>query len=162
MPSTLVFHGYKLHQIINNYQLPGFPIRWCHLKRKWIILPTKDPFLKASISVKALSAVFACYIIFLTFYFPHSFQIVHKFVPIVLICFIGISILIDLIFLLNATEIIDSCNWCIGTEILQFYRERDLYLSKSFKLDTVHLKIKLIKYTGKKQVNFNLSTRLEN
>lgn len=150
MPSTLVFQGYQLHQKINDYQLPGFPVRWCHSKRKWKSGDNRIRaiYLKASIAIKLLTGAVICYIVFLAVHFPQHFQIVHKFVPGMTVCFIAMSISIDFIFLLYAAEIVGSCNFCIEAEILQFYREIDLYLSKSFKIDNIHGKIKLIKYTG--------------
>lgn len=155
MPSTLVFQGYQLHQILNDYQLPGFPVRWCKLKRKWKVekRQIKYRFFKASIAIKFLSGIWVCYITYLAFRFPIDFQIVHKFVPIILVCFIVISILIDLIFLLYAEDLIGSCNWCNDTEIIQFYRQMYFHLSKRLRPEKIPGNIKLLKCSGTKIQN---------
>lgn len=154
MPSSLVLRGYQLHQKMNNYLLPGFPINWCKLTRKWKIENQliRNQFLKASIAIKFLTGILACYIIYLAFHFPIDFQIMHKFVPIMTACVIAISTLIDFILLLYAEDIVGSCNWCNETELFQLYRQMDLYLLKTFKQDENMGKIKLIKNPGNMKI----------
>lgn len=163
MPSSLALQGYRLHQQINNIQLPGFPIRWCHLKRKWEIDRTKDykaanKYLLKTDVVKVILVIFCFYSISLAFKYPRIFQIEHRFVPLMCIQIISSSVIADLLFVVVGTEMVSCCNWRYHTEILWLRRVIDHQFRVSFSHVQTYdksVKIAISKQKGKCIINLH-------
>lgn len=134
MPSVLALQGYQLHQQVNDFQLPGFPVCWSKSDKRWKIgnYAKREKYFILSICFKFLSFVCICRTINLAFKLTHLFHIEHKFVPIIAMQFVIISIVMDVIFLIYGEDIIGCCNWCYEAEDLWFCRKMDSRLSISF------------------------------